>query len=162
MPFGKMNVDAGAAPAGTSGNDDARQCAAHNDERSKQPHLHRGRVPGIQRCSMATNFLSIGPTNSDWGRIRRLFDICSSTCAVQPNPRDGKSRREHVAWETHRRQHRRRVELDVGVEAAIRFALVEHFQCAFFGLRREARRSRDVLASRAIPRRISARGSSAL
>jgi hypothetical protein len=41
-----------------------------------------------QRCSMATNFLSVGPTNSDCGRIRRLFDTCSSTCAVHPVTRE--------------------------------------------------------------------------
>ena len=37
---------------------------------------------------MATNFLSVGPTNSDCGRMRRLFATCSSTCAVQPTTRD--------------------------------------------------------------------------
>src|SRR3954451_12654386 len=48
----------------------------------------RNRELESQRCSMATNFLSVGPTNSDWGRIRRLFEMCSSTCAGHPVTRE--------------------------------------------------------------------------
>src|SRR5215208_7403712 len=48
----------------------------------------QNREQEIQRCSMATNFLSVGPTNSDCGRIRRLFATCSNTCAVQPVTRE--------------------------------------------------------------------------
>src|SRR3954451_1327169 len=41
-----------------------------------------------QRISIGLNTLSVAPTNSDCGRINRLFDTCSMTWALYPTDRE--------------------------------------------------------------------------
>src|SRR5579859_2305515 len=41
-----------------------------------------------QRSPIGSGFFGSGPTYSDCGRISRLSDTCSSTCAVQPAERE--------------------------------------------------------------------------
>src|SRR5438105_5716947 len=45
-------------------------------------------VGGLHRPARGMGFFGSGLTYSDWGRIRRLSDICSSTWAVQPAARE--------------------------------------------------------------------------
>src|SRR5215213_5400855 len=57
--------------------------------------------------------------------------------APSGHPRDGEGWGKHVTWQTDRRKYRRRVELDVRVEATVRFSLVEHRQGPFLGATRQ-------------------------